>query len=269
MTNTKKKNKNTRKLLGAIGMLSVSAAMLVSSTFAWFAMNKKVTASTMQITATSSSPYLVISEASDGTFDTDANAMQLTPVTDTALKLVTPLNVASNVAYYADAAAKTAGTTTTPTKFSNAASVLWGTTNSSDPALVEASNVTTQVPAGDLAEYVQTSELWFKVVAVDQPGTNLKCTKVTFTNANGNSIAASGRVLLVSETGKYQLFKLVAGDVTTAETGSDSALIASLNNTTAQKVTAYFYFDGTDNSAYTNNATNLSGVSASFEFEID
>lgn len=52
MTNTNKKNKNTRKLLGAIGMLSVSAAMLVSSTFAWFTMNKDVTAKTMQVKAT-------------------------------------------------------------------------------------------------------------------------------------------------------------------------------------------------------------------------
>ena len=51
MTNTKKKKNNTKKLLGAIGMLSVSAAMLVSSTFAWFSMNKDVKALGMQTTA--------------------------------------------------------------------------------------------------------------------------------------------------------------------------------------------------------------------------
>lgn len=51
MTNTKKKNSNKRKLLGAVGMLTVSAAMLVSSTFAWFTMNKTVQATSMEVKA--------------------------------------------------------------------------------------------------------------------------------------------------------------------------------------------------------------------------
>lgn len=33
--------KNRRKLLSAIGMLTVSAVMLTTSTFAWFSLNKK------------------------------------------------------------------------------------------------------------------------------------------------------------------------------------------------------------------------------------
>ncbi len=65
MTNTKKKNGNKRKLLGAVGMLTVSAAMLVSSTFAWFSMNKKVTAQTMSITAKADATYLLINESSE------------------------------------------------------------------------------------------------------------------------------------------------------------------------------------------------------------
>ncbi|MBQ1536057.1 MAG: hypothetical protein IIZ62_05435, partial [Ruminococcus sp.] len=61
MTNTKKKNGNKRKLLGAVGMLTVSAAMLVSSTFAWFSLNRNVSASTMTVQAKSADPYLQIS----------------------------------------------------------------------------------------------------------------------------------------------------------------------------------------------------------------
>ena len=80
--------------------------------------------------------------------------------------------------------------------------------------------------------------------------------------------AAAGRVLLVTEDGKYQLFKFAENGTVTAETGSDTALLASVT-TTATKVTAYFYFDGTDSSAYTNNATNLAGINASFNFTID
>lgn len=272
-----------KKLIPAIALLLVSAVLMGTSTFAWFSMNKTVTASSMSITATSNSPYLVISETESGTYDTDAAAMVLAPVADTALKLVTPLNVASNVDYYATLSDRTAGEAevdagdpnthlTTPSKFTNAASVLWGTTSSDNPAQVQASNVTDLVGGtgfsnGTLANYVQTSELWFKILPGNVNGTNLKCTKVTFTDGT-NSIAASGRVLLVSETGKYQLFKLVDGDVVAAETGSDSALLAEVT-TTAAKITAYFYFDGTDAAAYTNNATDLTAVSAAFTFAID
>lgn len=265
--------KKFRKLIPALCMLLVSALFVGTSTYAWFSMNKEVTASNMQIKATSDQPYLLISETQNGTFDKSADQMVLDSAARATLKLVTPLNVASNVGYYKDTTDKTAGSTTTPTKFTNAADVLWGTTTSSDPAQVEATNVPNLVGGtgfdnGALKDYVQKSELWFKVAAPDQNGSNLKCTKVTFTKEDGESISAAGRVLLVTEDGKYQLFKFAENGTVTAETGSDTALLASVT-TTATKVTAYFYFDGTDSSAYTNNATNLAGINASFNFTID
>ena len=256
-----------KKLVPALIMLLISAILMATSTYAWFSMNTTVTAENMEITATSNNPYLVISETENGTYDTDASSMILTPAASSALQLVTPLNVASNVQYYADTSARSTDTKTTPTKFTNAASVLWGTANSSDPAQVQAANTPILVAGADLADYVQSSNLWFKILPGNVDGENLTCTKVSF-SAGTNSIAASGRVLLVSETGKFQLFKLVNGDVTTAETGSDAALLATVT-TTPQQLTVYFYFDGTDSSAYTNNATDLSGVTAEFEFQID
>ena len=264
--------KKTKVIIPALGMLLLSTAASVTGTVAWFSMNSDVTASGMNISARSESAYLVVSNAEEGTYDTDIDDMSLTPASGTGLKLVTPLNVASNVNYYAsktdfDAEPKV---TTTPSKFTNAASVLWGTAMSSDPSQVQASNVPNLVGGtgfsnGTLADYVQKSELWFKVKTPDA-GANLTCTQVTFDEGT-NSIAASGRVLLVSETGKYQLFKLVDGVVAAAETGSDSALLASVTQTPA-KITAFFYFDGTDSEAYTNNATDLSAVTAEFAFSI-
>lgn len=254
-----------KQLVAAIAMVLVAAVALGSSTYAWFSMNNTVTAESMSIQATSNLPYLVISETQNGTYDTDAAAMVLAPAAATALKLVTPLNVASNVDYYASAADRASTTTTTPSKFTNAASVLWGTTTSTNPAQVQESNVTDLVDSANLAEYVQSSELWFKILPGNVDATNLTVSKITFT-AGTNSIAASGRVLVVSETGNYQLFKLVNGEVTSSETGSDSALLATVT-TSPQKLTVYFYFDGTDASAYTNNATDLTGVTASFEFQ--
>lgn len=268
MTNTKKKHGNKMKLMSAIGMLTVSAAMLVSSTFAWFSMNKTVTASTSQIQATAANPYLLISETENGTFDEAADAMVLDPTADTQLKLVTPLNVASNVAYKATASASQ---TTTPSTFTTADTVLWGTTTSTNPAEVQASNVTTLVAADDLDEYVQVSELWFKVKdngANTVAGTNLKCTKITFSDGT-NTIAASGRVLMVGDSGRYQLFNLVDGEVTASTSHSTTDALYDTVTTTAEKVTVYFYFDGTAATSYTNIATDLSSVSATYEFSVD
>ena len=264
--------KKTKIIIPALGMLLLGAAASVTGTVAWFSMNDTVTASGMNIQAKTNDAYLVISETSDGTFDKDANAMVLSPTSGTALKLVTPLNVASNVDYYATLANKTAETpvTTTPSKFTNAASVLWGTTTSSDPSQVQASNITDLVGGtgfdnGALTAYVQSSELWFKVKTADALGSNLTCDQVTFTNSGSNTIAESGRALIVSEEGKYQLFSFASGAVT-AHTG-DAALYTEIN-TTPKKLTCFFYFDGTDAAAYTDNATTLSALTAAFQFSI-
>lgn len=78
MTNTNKKNKNTRKLLGAVGMLTVSAAMLVSSTFAWFTLNKEVKATNMQVKAKADQGLLIneVADHTNGNWDDEAITSQ-------------------------------------------------------------------------------------------------------------------------------------------------------------------------------------------------
>ena len=267
----KKKNSAKRRLLSAAGMLAISAAMLSSATFAWFTMNKEVTVAEMGIKAKSNNPHLVVADTRTGTY---AESVTLaTPDPEKVLNLVTPLNVASNVDYYADVTAKTSNTTTTPTAFTNAASVLWGTEYSSNAAEVQAEKVPVQVATASLDDYVYSEDLYFKVLDNTEDATNLKLEKVTFT-AGSNSIAASGRILAVAENGNYQLFKLVNGEVTAAETGSSASLYPTVtkggtDNADAVMVTVYFYFDGTDTSAFTNNATNLSQVKAQYLFSVD
>lgn len=63
--------KHTKKLIPAIGMLLLSACMLVTSTFAWFAMNETVTATGMSVTAKGDQVYLqIINPSQDGDADT-------------------------------------------------------------------------------------------------------------------------------------------------------------------------------------------------------
>jgi hypothetical protein len=105
MTNTNKKSKNTRKLLGAVGMLSVSAAMLVSSTFAWFTMNKTVTAANMSVQAKAEGG-LLISETSAATSEWDNIANTTADVTAAKVALY-PTSTANGSTWY-HATSKTA-----------------------------------------------------------------------------------------------------------------------------------------------------------------
>jgi hypothetical protein len=281
MKNNKKKSP-MMKIVSAAAMLAVSASMLGTSTYAWFTMNKEVTVASMGISAKSNNPHLVVADTRTGTYGESVTLA--TPDPAKVLNLVTPLNVASNVPYYADVTAKAAGAaqvagdqqntnTTTPSKFTGASSVLWGTEYSSNAAQVQGDKIPVQVGTANLGDYVYSEDLYFKVLDNTEDATNLKLESVTF-NDGTNSIAASGRILAVAENGKYQLFKLVDGVVTTAESGSDAALYPTVtkggdNNANSVMVTIYFYFDGTDSSAYTNNATDLSQVTASYLFSVD
>ena len=64
--------KNKRKLLSAIGMLTVSAVMLTTSTFAWFSINKRAMVKDMSLRATVSSNLLISADnADDSTYVKD------------------------------------------------------------------------------------------------------------------------------------------------------------------------------------------------------
>ena len=56
--------KKTRKLIPALAMLLISAVMMSTASFAWFSMNKQVTATGMTIQAQSDNVWLVINEGS-------------------------------------------------------------------------------------------------------------------------------------------------------------------------------------------------------------
>lgn len=62
--------KINKKLLSAVGMLTVSATMLVTSTFAWFTMNKRAKVENLSLKATVSSNLLISPDnSSDATYD--------------------------------------------------------------------------------------------------------------------------------------------------------------------------------------------------------
>jgi len=73
---TKKKTSAKKKLLPAIGMLAISGAMLASSTYAWFTMNKEVSVTGMELKAHSEEGLLIneVKLATSDTWDNEAQA---------------------------------------------------------------------------------------------------------------------------------------------------------------------------------------------------
>ena len=80
--NNIKKAANRTKLFSAIGMFTISAAMLASSTYAWFTMNKTVEVTGMKLQATAEKGILINEMAgpSQGTWSESAIAGQGDPV---------------------------------------------------------------------------------------------------------------------------------------------------------------------------------------------
>lgn len=91
--------KLTKKLLPALGMLALSACMLVTSTFAWFAMNENVKAIGMSVTAKGDQVYLQIMSGSGADIfnGKDGAALPEATATDKASSTILPSNVVSTI----------------------------------------------------------------------------------------------------------------------------------------------------------------------------
>ena len=265
MTNTKKKNGNKRKLLGAVGMLTVSAAMLVSSTFAWFSMNKKVTAQTMTISAKSDSTFLLISKTNTAAADIQAEKKTLVnDLADTADKTTlipsTPA-VSDDLTTYATPLTGAYAITNQATA---AVQSNWWTANSSDPANATTNTINvTKLTADNFSEYVIKKTVYLTVAKGANNATNLSVTP-TFTKKEGTATDYSGvKVLVATSDGGFAT--LTKDSTKTDIKGSNTAL----TDTTVLTVDLYIYYDGKDSTVYSNNYDKLAGADVTFDFEVE
>lgn len=213
--------KMTRKFIPALVMLLVSAIMLSTASFAWFASNNDVEATNMKVNVNSDVKFLQIADELNGTYGDFVNVNDATAA---ELMLVHPEIDEDN-------------------------EIVWSTGTSSDEASPNAGQTLT--PLGqddDLADYAYSQEFWVKASEGSQNLANLEIASVEVvgTNALSNAI----RVLVVGKDG-IQIWSNREGGLT-AE--SDDVLLTSVTTaeTNDQKLTAYIYFDGEDADAYTN-----------------
>ena len=241
--------KMTRKLIPAFVMLIVSAIMLSTASYAWFANSTKVTASGMTVKANTDVKFLQISTSneSNATWGPSAN--------------VDPIekNLDLNLVHAKVAEEKT---------------VTWYTANAADPdkpnadvdGLKNVDNIST-------ANAALIKTFYVKMSSENSSLTNLKLTNVEVTN-NDSMLAPALRVLVIAKDSKdvvqgVQVWDVgdsesdpveTAGIVDEGDINSSDVLVASISGGAVYTLDVYIYFDGEDARAYTDRVANASLV---------
>lgn len=247
--------KKFRKLIPALCMLLVSALFVGTSTYAWFSMNKTVTATNMQITAKSDNMYLLISKDNNTApaiqaeakteVDLAANA-ELYPA---ALKTATtnPFTDADDNWWYAQAAAKTAAAKKDGTE------VKFGEANSTKSGAVAADTTT-------FSERVLKKTVYLTLSEGSAPSTALNVKIDNFTDSIGNANATK---VVVATADKALYF-----DKANATTAQELAAEGKLTANGVLVVNIYVYFDGENADVYTDNIAKLTNATASVNFTL-
>ena len=236
--------KLTKKLIPALGMLVLSACMLVTSTFAWFSMNTQVSATNMQVTAVTDQIFLQIVKGANNKTGFVNGTIQSVAEADANNKKYSAVNV-----YADDTGAAYAGGNT----------LTWLTATANDPAVSTKTSDFAEVEA-DTYTYKTQYTLRLDPTAGAVAGGKLMA-EVAFAGTYTDAIAKAVAVLVVCEDDNLSM--LFTQDSTGAfkKTAGDPALTAdkfpasTLTEVKTKTVTIYVFFDGTNVNCTTNNAT--------------
>lgn len=252
--------KKFRKLVPAFAMLLVSATVLASTTFAWFSMNNKVTATGMEVTAKANTQYLVIAK--------------------TAEEITRTLNPATTVTLPQGNMTVTGGITGDTTKVypvskNGATALTVGTANIAANAWYTANSNQYDVSGGSDADKLTNA----KTVTL-AAGDYFRCfefyiglTQDSTADFNGDTVASADKKLKITASA---VTELATGNVTSAVKAAvkvgdatQEVLLSPegtieipsfvLKKNAPVKVQIYLYVDGTDANVKDSNATKLAG----------
>ena len=255
-------SKAKRSLLFSLFTLIMAVAITATSTYAWFVVNKEVTASNMQVTVKSDTTYLVISSAS--TTVTGGTALDST---DTTLS-VTASNAQVLPVRYNEGATPAEGNT----KWETAS----GTSYDNGAAL---NSTYTPVTTANAANYYVLYTFYVGLTnTTAQDAAHLRVKEMTVTNVSGQATMQGavsaviscehGATPTVDGTVDYESI----GDVNNATPGTyysskgDLASTVALN--TVYTVNVYVYMNGDHASIKSSNGANLGGFKLSVTFEV-
>lgn len=240
--------KKFKKLIPAFCMLLISAVLMGTSTYAWFSMNKTVTANGMEVTAKSNASYLLIGSTADAA----TNKEGLT-TTATATKISTATKC------YPVAFSK-AGVTfgTDPNQVVVPANG-WYTASNGNPDKATDDVKNYKVVTVGEEEYMLTYKVWLTLSKDSEPYNNGKI-KVTLKSKTGD--AAIKAVVKIGT----EYIELGAENATGTTTAN-----ADLTNASATEVIVYVYVDGTSenvNSDFYNANNDALKGSLSLQFDL-
>ncbi len=243
--------KLTKKLLPALGMLVLSACMLVTSTFAWFATNVDVEATGMTVTAKGEQIYLQIIEES-GDFTPGANQLTASAKTTHAPDADPAVNI-----QLLPTSVRTAGTGDTLSDYSGTSAPAWvsaiGTSNTNGAAIGGAYTNVTSDANGNNGKYFLKNSFYIRLdpTAGGLTANALRVSSIDFvtsiTDTAGKDFIKSLSVLVVCTIGSE-----VKGDLWNYSTGTfaHAAGNTQLSGDTftvtdkSAKVDVYVFFDG-------------------------
>lgn len=221
--------KLTRKLIPAMIMLLVSAVLMSTASFAWFAMRDEVTATGMNVTATADAIFLEIKGTEDDAFSaTGTNAL------NESLKPVAHKTEGFTV-----------GSLSTPGD--------WYVQYSDDPGDPD-SNLTAQQSLTNLTGYVAstTYSVQLNEDYLDD-GYDLYVSSMTIP-------ANSGIKVIVAGANGFQEFSAPETEGAVVNTFDASKILSNTVSTSAQTITVYIYIDGNDENVFSNNVAELTGA---------
>lgn len=265
--------KKFKKLIPAFCMLLISAVLMGTSTYAWFSMNTKVTASGMQVNAKSDDTYLLISSEKTvaSEIQTENKIEAKVTIAEEASKVYAcaPVRSDTEVGYTATTGKNVDGETITTAgaivknEATAAAVTNWYTARSNDPTKSDIDAKTArQLKA--FTGYVITQKFYLTVAKGATAATNLSVTATFVAKETSKNIDALTAIVTTSDGGFAIIDSAKSGTKTDIKgTNTD------ITDSTVVEVTVYLFVDGTHSTVYTNNVSNLSGATVNFAFEVD
>ena len=261
--------KKFRKLIPAFCMLLVSAILLGTSTYAWFSMNKTVTAAGLTVSANSDFTYLLISDTEGGTKATNYNGTSMTLNPATASLIPTSHKNFG-----------TLGTDNTVLAVDSGNLKYWFIKQGDAPSASTSTGTEQAIASSDVAKHIYSDDLYINLApqsdAADKivPSVTLKVAAVN--GAASTADVGALRVLLVCGTTTIEFdlgtaTKTIEEDFsTTYKINSTTALITNLTYgaDSEKKVELYVYYDGADEIIYNNNFANIGGGALTVTFDV-
>ena len=250
--------KKFKKLIPAFCMLLVSAVMLGTTTFAWFSMNNKVTATGLDVTAKANTQFLVIANSLtggkvEGTAENVAAAKMDGQAEDNK---VLPVSL-----YDANVTWKTAEGDHTYSDKTTAAAGDWFTASSPKyNAATGENNLLTNAKKvnDDLAKYVVKYTCYIAVAADSDAVTTTISAKTTGTAASAIKVA-----MTVTQNGETEGTPVVVGSTDVEFKKGEKGFELTGSKEATQKyvtVVIYVYVDGFDNAINSKDFVSLTGT---------